>query len=54
MLRRPLNSAALATTNHRKLERVSDRTDTKVRAQMINECRIKMAQRELYNVRDPP
>ena len=54
MLRRSLNNAALATTTHRKLERVSDGTDTQVRAQMINKCRIMMAQREQYNVRDPP
>ena len=54
MLRRPLSSVALATTTHRKPERVSDGTGTKVRAQMINKCRIKMVQRELYNVRDPP
>ena len=52
MLRRPLNSAALATTTHRKLERVSDGTGTQVRAQMTNKCRIKMVQREIYNVRD--
>ena len=54
MLRRPLNSVALATTTHRKPESVSNRTGTQVRAQMINKCRIKMALRELYNVRDPP
>ena len=54
MLRRPLNSASLATTTHKKPEKVSDGTDTQVRAQMINKHRIKMAQRELYNVRDPP
>ena len=54
MLRRPLNSAVLATTTHRKPERVSDGTGTQVMAQMINKCRIKMVQRELYNVRDPP
>ena len=53
MLRRPLNSATLATTTHRKPERVSDGTSTQVRAQMINKYRIKIAQRELYNVRDP-
>ena len=40
--RRPLNSAALATTTHRKSEKVSDGTGTQVRAQMINKCRIKM------------
>ena len=32
MWRRPLNSAALATTTHRKPEGVSDRIDTQVRA----------------------
>ena len=54
MWRRPLNSAVLATTTHRKPKRVSDGTSTQVRAQMINKCRIKMVQGELYNVRDPP
>ena len=54
MLKKPLNSAVLATTTHRKPKRMSDRTRTQVRAQMINKCRIKMAQTELYNVRDPP
>ena len=54
MLRRPLNSAVLTTTTHRKPERVSDGTDTQVKAQIINKCKIKMGQRTLYNVRDPP
>ena len=53
MLRKPLNSAVLATTTHRKPERVSDGTDIQVRAQIINKCMIKMAQMELYNVRGP-
>ena len=51
MLRRPLNSATLATTTHRKSKRVSDGTDIQVRAQIINKCMIKMAQMELYNIR---
>ena len=54
MWRRPLNSAALATTTHRKPEEVSDGTSTQVVAQMTNKCRIKIVQKELYNVRDPP
>ena len=54
MLRKPLNSTVLATTIHKKLERVSDGTSTQVRAQMINKCRVKMAQKKLYNARDPP
>ena len=52
--RRPLNNTALATTTHRKPESVSDGTSTQVVAQMINKCRIKIVQKELYNVRDPP
>ena len=54
MWRRPLNNATLANTTHRKPKRVSNGTCTQVRAQMINKYRIKMAQRGLYNVRDPP
>ena len=54
MWRRPQNSAVLAATTHKKPEKVSDGTSTQVRAQMINKCRIKMIQWELYNVRDPP
>ena len=42
MLRRPLNSAALATTTNSKLERMSDGTSTQVRGQMINKCKVKM------------
>ena len=53
MLRRPLNSVALSTTTYKKPERVFDGIDTQVKAQMINKCRIKMVQGELYNVRDP-
>lgn len=54
MWRRPLNNAALVTTTHRKPERVSDGTSTQEMTQMINKCRIKMVQKELYNVRNPP
>ena len=54
MWRRPLNSATLATATHRKPKWVSDGTGTQVRAQMINKCGIKIAQRGLYNERDPP
>ena len=51
-MRRPLNSAILTTTTHRKLKRVSDGTCTQVGVQMINKCRIKIVQKKLYNVRD--
>ena len=53
-VRRPLNNAALAITTHRKPKRVFDGTDTQVRAQMINKNRIKMVQKELYDVRNLP
>ena len=53
MWRRPLNSAALVTITHKRLERVSDGTSTQVVAQMTNKCRIKIVQEEQYNVRDP-
>ena len=52
ILRRLLNSVALTITTHRKPERVSNETGTQVKAQMINKCRIKMMQEEIYNVRD--
>ena len=52
MWRRPLNSAILATTTHRKPERVSDETGIQVKARMINKCRMKMVQRRIYNVKD--
>ena len=54
MWRKPLNSAALANTTHKKPKRVFDGIGTQVRAQIINKCRIKMDQRGLYNVKDPP
>ena len=51
--KRSLNSAVLATTTHRKPERVFDGTSIQVVAQMINKYRIKIVQKELYNVKDP-
>ena len=53
MWKRPLNSVVLATTTHRKSESVSNETNTQVVAQMINKCRIKIDQKELYNAKDP-
>ena len=53
MWRKSLNSIVLVTTTHRKPKMVSDGTGTQVGAQMTNKCRIKMIQRELYNVKDP-
>ena len=54
MWRRPLNSAALATTTHRRPNGVSDGTNTQVATQMIDKCRVKRVQEGLYNTKDPP
>ena len=51
---KPLNIVVQATATHKKSEMVSDGTNTQVVVQMINKCRIKIVQKELYNVRDPP
>ena len=53
MWRRHLNSEILVTTTHRKLGEVSDGIGTQVKSQMINKCKVKMIQRELYNVNNP-
>jgi len=52
MWRRPLNSTTLATTTHRKSERVSNGIGTQVRVRMINRWRVKMIQRRIYKVKD--
>ena len=49
-----LNSVVLTTTTNRRPDTVSNGTSIQVEAQMINKCRIKIIQRELYNGRDPP
>ena len=53
MWRRHLNSEAQATTTHKKPREVSDGTGTQVISQTIDMCRVKMIQRELYNVKNP-
>ena len=53
MWRRHLNSETLVTTTHKKPEEVFDGTDTQVISQTIDKCRVKMIQRELYNVKNP-
>ena len=52
--KRPLNIVVWAIATHKKSEMMSDGTNTQVVVQMINKCRIKIVQKELYNVRDPP
>ena len=54
MWRRPLNSAALAATTHRRLKWVSDGIGTQVGTQMINKCKVQMTRKELYNLEEPP
>ena len=51
---RPLNSAALATTTHRRSDGVTDGTTTQVVTQMINKCKVKRVQEGLYNGKDSP
>ena len=53
MWRRHLNSDTLVTTTHKKSEEVADGTDTQVKSQMNDKCRVKMIQRELYNIKNP-
>ena len=50
--RRHLNSETLATTTHRKPEEVSNGIGTQVISQTIDKYRVKMIQRELYNVKN--
>ena len=52
MWRRHLNSETLVTTTHKELEDVADGTDTQVKSQMNDKCRVKMI-RKLYNVKNP-
>ena len=51
---KPLNSAALVTTTHRRLDVVFDETSTQVATQIIDKCRMKRVQEGLYNRKDPP
>ena len=44
---------ALATTTHKKPWKVSNETGTQVISQTINKYRVKIIQRELYNVKNP-
>ena len=53
MWKRHLNSETLVITTHREPEEVSDGTNTQVKSQINDKCRVKMIQRELYNVKNP-
>ena len=43
-----MSSVALATTTHRKEGGMSDGTDTQVKVQMINKCKVLMTSKRLY------
>ena len=42
MWRRHLNNDILVTTTHKELEEVTDGTDTQVKSQINDKCRVKM------------
>ena len=42
MWRRHLNNDTLVTTTHKELEEVADRTDTQVKSQIKDKCRVKL------------
>ena len=52
MWRRNLNSETLVITTHREPEEMSNGTDTQVKSQMNDKCKVKMIQRELYNIKN--
>ena len=52
MWRRHLNNETLVISTRREPEEVSDRTNTQVKSQRNDKCRVKMIQRELYNVKN--
>ena len=45
---------ALTTTTHRKMGEMSDGTDTQVKVQMINKCKVLMTSRRLYKRGESP
>ena len=52
MWKRHLNNETLVTTTHKEPEDVADGTDTQVKSQMNDKCRVKMIIKELYNVKN--
>ena len=53
MWRRHLNSETLVTTTHKEPEDMSDGTNTQVKSQMNDKCRVKMIKKEIYNEKNP-
>ena len=52
MWRRHLNSETLATTTHKKPKDMADGTDTQVKSQMNDKCRVKMINKKIYNEKE--
>ena len=48
------NSVILATATHRKMGEMSDGTDTQVKVQIINKCKILMTSKGLYKGGESP
>ena len=53
MWRRHLNSETLVTTTHKEPEDMSDGTNTQVKSQMNDKCRVKIIKKEIYNEKNP-
>ena len=53
MWRKYLNNETPVIRTHKESEEVSDRTDTQVNSQMNDKCKVKMIQREIYNIENP-
>ena len=49
-----MNSVTLATTTHRKMGEMSDGTDTQVKVQMTNKCKVLITSRGLYKRGESP
>ena len=52
MWKRHLNSETLVTTTHKEPEDMADGTDTQVKSQMNDKCRVKMIKKEKYNEKE--
>ena len=53
MWRKHQNNDTLVTTTHKEPEEAADGTNTQVKYQMNDKCKVKMIWKELYNVKNP-
>ena len=54
MWRRQASSVTLASATHRRIREMSDGTDTQVKVQMANKCKVLINSRRLYKRRRSP